>query len=1310
MLVSLNIQDTPIGYQPARGPAINFTPTYNQKETEEPQPFNYSHLGPKWAFNWLSCVRDNPNDLSEDAVVNLPAGGLEHCSGFNSGSQSYLPDPQSHAVLVRTQTSPTKYERRLPDGSKQVYAQSDNSSSGPRRVFMTEVWDAAGNKATIDFHDASSLKIDSITDALGFKTTFSYDAPGDVFRITKVTEPTQFGTRFATLDYDLYGRLTTITDEIGIQSIFTYTPGIDSIASLQTPYGTTTFVTGEEGTRRWIEITDPEGGKERVEHRDNAPNIGGTETIVPDGFAGANTALDVANTFFWSKKAMQMYPVPDYTKAKITHWLKNSDGTVSGIPHSEKSPLENRVWYSYENQTDPTRVGAHANPIKTARVLDDGTMQLWQYEYNNSFGKMTKSTDPIGRVMSYDYDPANKIDLLTVRQTTGSNNELLRTLAYNNLHEPLTDKDAAGKTTTYTYNAFGQVLTVTNAKNEKTTYQYGRKFGTVPVAYLASITSPLFNGSSAVTSFTYDSANRVRTVTNSPDNYTVTTDYDNLDRRTLVTYPDTTTQQFKYTKYVNGVDTGIKSLDATQIKDRRGRWTYREFDGNRRLTKVTDPLSRVTQYGWCTCGSLTSITDPRGAYPGDPAHTTTFNHDLQSRVTSKVFPDATATNFVYENTTSRLKSMSDPIQTTSYQYFNDDDLKQVSYVSYYATPTVNFTYDPNYNRVATITDGTGTTTYSYYPITSTPPLGAGQLQSVDGPLPNTPTSDVITYTYDELGRALSQSINGVSASVTYDSLGRLSATDNALGHFSRTYISVTPRLQTLTYPSSTAQSASYSYFDNSHDRRLQTLRNIGPGSLDIDRFDYTYDAEGQIQGWASTQPVQGTATFGYDLADQLKTATNTVMGNFSYDYDLGSNRNSDELGSHTFNDVNQTQDTGYSYYNSGNLNTDGFYNYIWDAANRLIVVEQIIPGGGIGNSLIGPSPTPGPAKKTKKLKRRRVLAIDHNTPANAAPLGGGGGFPPVTFTYTRSVFTYDGLGRGVRIVEQEDTREDGDTSPPNWVQVSDRKYVWSGNSIAEERDATTNAVTRRFFAEGEQIDGVNYYFTRDHLGSVRGLTNSAGQIVESYRYDPYGNQPIDEVNSHGGGIADFGYTGHWFHGPSGLNLSLYRPYDPSLGRWLSRDPIGEIGGLNLYGYVSNSPVNYFDPLGLLLDGGAITIPGVTIVTGGGSLGAAAIAPIALAAAAGAGGGYLINQIPGVSDAVTNLFYNTFYNQSGRYETGQRNYLNDEASVLAKQLGIDICTALDLLEDKYLKSCDSKKDRNDLLLKLKQARKAAGCYG
>src|SRR5207302_9487761 len=138
----------------------------------------------------------------------------------------------------------------------------------------------------------------------------------------------------------------------------------------------------------------------------------------------------------------------------------------SDIISSEKQPLENRVWYTYSGQPDYEHVETTASPALIARVLGVSSAQLNQFEYN-SIGKTTKSTDPVGRVMSYVYD-TNNIDLLEIRQTRGTNNELQPKFTYNALHEPLTDTDAAGQPTIYTYNAQGQVLTRKNAKNETT--------------------------------------------------------------------------------------------------------------------------------------------------------------------------------------------------------------------------------------------------------------------------------------------------------------------------------------------------------------------------------------------------------------------------------------------------------------------------------------------------------------------------------------------------------------------------------------------------------------------------------------------------------------------------------------------------------------------------------------------------------------------------------------------------------------------------------------------------------------------------
>lgn len=99
--------------------------------------------------------------------------------------------------------------------------------------------------------------------------------------------------------------------------------------------------------------------------------------------------------------------------------------------------------------------------------------------------------------------------------------------------------------------------------------------------------------------------------------------------------------------------------------------------------------------------------------------------------------------YSYENTTSRLKAMTDPLgQKTNYSYNLDDTLRQTTYTDTSgnalnpSTPNVNFTYHPNYNRVATMTNGTDTTIYSYYPVETPPSLGANQLETVKKQCPS----------------------------------------------------------------------------------------------------------------------------------------------------------------------------------------------------------------------------------------------------------------------------------------------------------------------------------------------------------------------------------------------------------------------------------------------------------------------------------------------------------------------------------------------------------------------------------------------
>jgi hypothetical protein len=69
--------------------------------------------------------------------------------------------------------------------------------------------------------------------------------------------------------------------------------------------------------------------------------------------------------------------------------------------------------------------------------------------------------------------------------------------------------------------------------------------------------------------------------------------------------------------------------------------------------------------------------------------------------------------------------------------------------------------------------------------------------------------------------------------------------------------------------------------------------------------------------------------------------------------------------------------------------------------------------------------------------------------------------------------------------------------------ASTKQLVWVGADIVEERNAS-DTVTKRFYPQGEQIGSTSYYYTRDHLGSVRELLNSSQTVQARYDYDPYG--------------------------------------------------------------------------------------------------------------------------------------------------------------------------------------------------------------
>lgn len=177
-----------------------------------------------------------------------------------------------------------------------------------------------------------------------------------------------------------------------------------------------------------------------MEYRQRAPGIAehDDDRIVPR-FAERNLLLngflDGRDTFYWDAQTWRDFP-GDYTKAKMFHFLHEDGSTTGRVIESIKEPLERRVWYLYPGQSRPGFIDniRLALPSRVARVLDDGTTQLYQYEYNRRGKSRAALTPPVEELSStYAF---NGLDLLEVAQTKSSIPELLASFTYNGRHLP----------------------------------------------------------------------------------------------------------------------------------------------------------------------------------------------------------------------------------------------------------------------------------------------------------------------------------------------------------------------------------------------------------------------------------------------------------------------------------------------------------------------------------------------------------------------------------------------------------------------------------------------------------------------------------------------------------------------------------------------------------------------------------------------------------------------------------------------------------------------------------------------------------
>jgi RHS repeat-associated protein len=462
-------------------------------------------------------------------------------------------------------------------------------------------------------------------------------------------------------------------------------------------------------------------------------------------------------------------------------------------------------------------------------------------------------------------------------------------------------------------------------------------------------------------------------------------------------------------------------------------------------------------------------------------------------------------------------------------------------------------------------DGVGTTNYSYWPIDPTPVAGAGRLREVTGPvLANgaSSTTYVTDYSYDPAGRLIGRTVDGAVESYGYDGLSRLSTLANILGSFTYQWDGASNRLSQMALTGGLSEQ--YSYFGDDKDRLLSGITHFSSNGTAQTARSMAFDYDGaaritQFSPGVISPQTTWDASFNYTARNELASAAYAVTtistgtsqtAQFEFTFDSTGNRTTEayldggygsaapnrtslpagnRTTNGTFNDLNQiiSNDSPRQFHFDANGNRDADYN-----------------GSGLGSYT-----TASDYREYSWDAENRLISWTHYT-GSATPAAS-------------SVFVYDGLGR--RIAEKTNG------------QIL-RQWVWNGDEIAEERNGA-GIITKRYFPQGFQrlMDGTKFYYVRDHLGSIWEAVDRTGtNTLARYNYDPYGRRYLVA----GKDSVDFGYTGHYYHSQSGLLMTRFRMYSANDAAWLSRDPIGENGGSNLYGYAGNDPINYFDPLGL----------------------------------------------------------------------------------------------------------------------------------
>lgn len=1139
-----------------------------------------------------------PTGEFDKLTFDSPSAGY-HTITFRNGVQYIFQGPSTIKSIPGT--TATLYQILDPYGNTLTF-----SYSGGKLTAITDNLSLAGRTGLAITYYAGTKHIEKITDWSGRKWTYTYDSSGNLVSVTNpltktlsyaykpasshyltaVTLPEtrdgkQVGTVFAyyqngrtfnyknslgygeTMDYDLYRKITRVTDPRGFIREYEYDQnglltklsepdgGILSFGSNTTillrnkktdalnyvttySYRTDFATIGGSNTHGNVtQETDPLGSTlqyyygiyDQVVHSKDKNNNGRTmayytttdsntgalvgklQSVTLDSLNGSTNVLMQSYTYNPDGTIKQMVEYIDPAKPsrkRITDYVYQDNGLNVQSMTVSGSGQTVQTTYTYDS------LGRKKTAtLQRRRSASDPTLisLTTSYEYD-ALDRVTRTTDPLGNIAEIIYDDNGKVKQTNAYYKKPDNtfdSRLIVSRTYDAADRMISETDVYGKATTYTYDNSGNVISVTDANGHTSKYEYdemNRRTATIDA-----------NGFRTET--VYDLAGHPRQTIN-PLGKTVSTVYDALGRPVTVT--DALGYQTTFAYDANGNVTKMTDANANaglQPKNTYGCTIYKIYDELNRVKQEVDALNGVTSYTYDLLGNITSITDAEN-------HTTTFIYDDLGRLTETRDPLYAITGksitFTYDQAGNVLTKTKRSGEQTTYTYDNLNRLIQAQHTSPSAGTTTETTGYDIYGNKQNVSNNNVTYTYTY-------DLKNRPLSKTDSR-----TNLKLSYTYDSVGNPLTRSnYDGTTSEYRYDSTNRLVAErNNAFLEVSYYYDGAGRLLDRIL---SNGAKTEYTWDDGN---RLLIHNNTSANGTTVNNTSYVRDRLGNITSQTDTT---GTTSFVYDALYRITSATYPVTtNNQSYTYDKVGNRKTITKNGSTL-------------------------AYIFDVDNRLTEIRQGSPTGALLNSYVYDADNNLTTKKNSAGSAIQTIAYDAKGRAKTITTSGIGTATNLTYDpYDYRIAKTDSTGSRTYLLEGEHL--EAMLSGSSW------KAMYLRGVVIDE------IVNAYYF--GTDGKWVNYTFHHDNLQSLLGLSGHEGSVLQTITYDPFGLK----TSVTGSAAANYlHYAGREEDTDTGLYNYRARLYDPSIGRFITEDPKGFAAGVNFYAYVGNNPINANDPYG-----------------------------------------------------------------------------------------------------------------------------------